>query len=1105
MSGQTKYKPETVQPVSWPLADLDGFDFEDEILAVLACDYDDTRDAIRLLKTRRTGDGGTDAVVRSTIDFQFFDLPIRLGGRHEVTLFIQIKSSKHMRLTLKDFSASLVQTKGEKSDYYVLLTNSTVTPSVLYEVQEACRAKGMIFLLVDQFLLGPALSRRRGHRIRVPEIQQLRTPIVEYQFSKSESDTRQHVTIDMFLRNFSAAEQEAEIFLQSDIGWKLPEPRLQRRLAPADALSIRLEATRDDPGAGRELDVVVAFEDRRQEIIVPWRHAEETFTPLLAGERNMRLIADLTKFIDQRRGLAVAVITGEAGVGKSRAIEEVRKLREAPGVIFLRGHFDAAKPDAAFTDINRTLHAWDGRDRRLRVGVEAIDQSIAGLLSFIDKVDCRPQLVIIMEDLHYADAEVLDALATRISRPCRQGSGAVTLILTGRNDHTFINRHFFTFLDKAQMASDLDAIRFAEVERLTDDEAAQVVRSTIADCPDSACARIVQLSMNVPFNIVQVIQYLLDTKLAAVKNRNTVGIVNVYRFSLMSELPDSIETLILKRLESLKVYPFFDAVREFLLVASQFGYHIPRQVYDVMLDGWDLDEIDDLLSARRFLNRPGRDFITWDHENILHVFGKLSENEDIAPIVGRRLRQNPQLFGHLPELERGKVAAMAGDDVLAQQYWSQMISDVIAIENLSTNSLRKEYYKFLPKLVHLFRRTDRPIVDSVKACLAYAYLGVHHLPLQKGAESCAEARAMLIGRTDRRSGKEDGHFKDLGGAVVYGVTCLKQLEARAAVNMGQLRRADRLMAEVRCDLTRSSEMRADANILAEHYTTLSDLYNLYNHRWLAEQYLEFLFEVAETAESGQLLSLAKIHRAELDLLVDRERCVELNREALDFTRARGTGRHLTLNGLAIGLAELPMIANDEVLLLAAADKALSHLECCVMKQYSSSVPRAHRLLAAIQFQLGRFNRTAFRAALRHNTLALDSAIRYGAGLDLWRIHNDRAIILARCGEPSERVREQFETAVEHLRLCNLTFVGNRDPQSANLIVVANYIKFLAKTSERRVHTFIDELTWYDRPGSLSTSEKSKLIAGVIKNHVIFQTSELRWLLRDPETNFVLVG
>lgn len=1106
MGGQSRFRPEIVRPVAWSLMELDGFDFEDEILGVLARDYESRRDAVSLQSTSRTGDGGKDAIISATTDLEVLGIPLSLRGRAELRAYVQIKSSKNVRLTLKDFSASLIQTKAHNCDYYILLTNSTVTPCVLFEAQEHCRSKGIEFLILDQFVLGPSLARKKGHRIPVPAIEWPKGAVTEYQFARWEANGRKHVTLDLCLRNLSETVQAAEVLLQSDLGWDAPEPRLTRHLGIHETTCLRLEATRDDPGSPDELDVAVTFGDYHQEITVPWTRFEEAFTPLLAGERNMKLIADITSFIDQRHPLGIVIVTGEAGVGKSRIIEEVRRAREGPGAIFLLGYFDAAEPHAPFHDINRTLQSWSTRDRRARGSLELAEASIEGLLTFIDAVDCRSQLVILLEDLHYADARTLDVLARLVESRTRSGMGAITLILTGRNDHTFINRHFFSFLDRAQMSADLQNTGFHEVVRLSDNETEQVIRMTISDCPETAVKRISHLSMNVPFNIVQVIQYLLDAKLAAVKNRNTVGIVNLYRFNLSSDLPSSIEELILLRLNSLGDRSDFLEIREFLLVAALFEYHVPRQVYDVMLDGLDLDDIDATLFARRFMNPPGRETLTWHHENILHVFGRLAASAQFERAVGHRLLTLPDLFGRLPLLQRGKVGAMAGEDQIALECWQRMIEDVLSIENVSTNNLPKEYFRFLPALLVVFRRTGRPAKDLLKVCLAYAYLGVHHLPLQSGAQSCVDARAMLEVQQDNlqqplRVAPASDDVEDLA----YGLACLKQLEARAAVNMGQLRRAERLMAEVRSEMERSRRIGTDVNIRAEHYTTTSDLYKLYNHRWLAERYLALLSALAQTANSGKLLALARIHQADLDLYVDRKQAVDQNRLALTYTRTHGTARHSTLSGIAVEFATLPMIAGSLDLLLASADRTRGHLEACITNQYSSSVPRAHRLFAAIQFCIGNHARAGFDLAERHNMLALDAAVRYGRGLDLWRIYNDRAVIFARRGERADRVREQLETAVEHLRVCNLTFLGNRDLVSPNLIVAANYLKLLASFSERRAHAFVDELGWYDRPGHLSTAEKSRIVNNAIDFHVLFQEKEPEWLLRDHGTNYVMIG
>jgi len=164
----------------------------------------------------------------------------------------------------------------------------------------------------------------------------------------------------------------------------------------------------------------------------------------------------LTLLDDAEAGRSVAaLVSGDAGVGKSRLVSEVTRLAEGRGFTVLSGQCaelgdsvpylplaDALRGAAQFTGVRDALSARPALSRLLPEGGDghtadedrsglARQQMFGGVLGLLAELAAAAPVLLVLEDLHWADASTRD-LVTFLSRMLHRER--VALIGTYRTD-----------------------------------------------------------------------------------------------------------------------------------------------------------------------------------------------------------------------------------------------------------------------------------------------------------------------------------------------------------------------------------------------------------------------------------------------------------------------------------------------------------------------------------------------------------------------------------------------------------------------------------------------------------------------------------------------
>ncbi|WP_416959321.1 helix-turn-helix transcriptional regulator [Streptomyces sp. Agncl-13] len=354
--------------------------------------------------------------------------------------------------------------------------------------------------------------------------------------------------------------------------------------------------------------------------------------PLIGRDEELARLAGVLE--RARAGTAGAVlIAGDAGVGKTRVLDEVAARAAGAGMTVLTGHCvdlgDVGLPYLPFTEILGVL-ADDERfaaalashpavDRLLGAGSDAardaggrlrLFEGIAGLLA--DLSDIAP-LLLVLEDLHWADQSSRDLLRFLLSRGIlqRPAGGAPThrlAVFASYRADDLHRRHPLRPL-LAELVR-LPAVERLELRPMGDAEVARLVRALrTGPVPDGTVRRIVERAEGNAF---------YAEELLAASDMEAGGV------------PSGLADVLLIRFEQLS-----DTAQQVLRTAAVAGRRVE---YDLLRDAVRLPE-DELESAlreavERQLLVPGHS----DTYSFRHALAREAVYADLLP--GERSRQH---------------------------------------------------------------------------------------------------------------------------------------------------------------------------------------------------------------------------------------------------------------------------------------------------------------------------------------------------------------------------------------------------------------------------------------------------------------------------------
>jgi hypothetical protein len=1098
----------------WRLGKLGGHAFDDLLFDVLTKEFKRQDPDVTLRQTPRVGDRGRDIEIATASVLHFAGVSIHppSAGRH--TIFVEVKtvsSASRPRLPLSTFGKNYLQIRELAYSHFVLVTNASISPRSARETSDAFSAAGKQFVLIDEYPLWRLLDSH-GVANRLPDRLHL-TPtslVVETQVERTLDTESIVIDVDLVLRNYSDVPRRVTIENISDLTWRQSIPEVTRTIEPGrfEALHLLAKSIRRESG---DLELRIHDQDGTDYPLCFEAHdIAFDFKPPLVGERHHLCLNELADALAAEVPSRLINVVGGAGRGKTRLIDEALTRTDRATRKVVRAVIDPDRPDLALDVMRRGLDAAvseteKGEDRppSLRKGSPAIG-SIVDLLVELD----HPlfSFVILLEDLHHASEAVCTVVRDFLWID-RAGRCPLTVVISGRDDYSFPNDAYFAMLDviahTVAEAADTQTTQITthRIPDFTSADSQQLIRAIVRDAPPYAIERLEMVGEHVPFFIVQAIEYMLETGIAVLLSRESVGIPNPAVFGSREGFPAAMKSILTGRLTALELLAQGRQLRHYLEIASFFGQILPQEVEVALLSDVSPDDAETLLVGRRFLKRSDDGSLQWYHENILHLLQEIVHDAGRVDSLAEEIASTPALFRHFEGWRAGRILSEAGRHQDALRYFATITTLADAMTNFSSVNVDSTCFDYLDSAFESAVACNEPAPRLAHLLLLQTYIAVHHRSGRYGPDTALRALSRL---SRIKTGGEQQ-------SEVYAK--ISQLRAHGLLDIGEIGSATKLFLELEGAVKQPDSTLRQPDLLFDLYNRLQDVYRMHNHLAVSERYGELANRMARG--SGELQAVTMLDNAIVYHYIDTARCIRLHQEALTFARSFGTRRHGAHIEVGLIVASLSEARKDVLRLRQLMAQATEVLRNALNESYGALLARVYLTLATVSHLLAAHGDMPWSAVDKYIDLSLNAAVTYRAGYDVWMIYNLKAIAALRAGRPIKEISAYFMTALQLLRRSSLLFLGNLDLTFENIIVLSNILRFLSgHGTEREKFSLALEIRYYndgddETPGEVAANfawaraRFARFERDIGEHRILGQAAVPDSVLFDPETGYAI--
>jgi class 3 adenylate cyclase/tetratricopeptide (TPR) repeat protein len=336
--------------------------------------------------------------------------------------------------------------------------------------------------------------------------------------------------------------------------------------------------------------------------------------PFIGRDHELRLLKELFHGTAERHAARMVLVSGVAGVGKSRLAWEFFKyidglardvlwhagrcLSYGEGVSYwalsemIRARLQISEedPQEVVAERLRTgLERWigDGSDREFiapRLGqllgmaspqVLAKEELFSGWRLFFERLAEHLPVVMVIEDLQWADAGLVDFLDHLLEW---SGDHAIFLLVLSRPEGT----------DRKGLGLSRRSVTALPLDPLSDQVMGDLLDGLVTGLPQAARARIVERAEGIPLYAIETVRGLLDK---GVLEKGDDGRLHLVGELGQLETPPGLTALIASRLDALS-----PGERQLVKECSVLGGSFPRQAIEALSD-IDPASLDELLSS----------------------------------------------------------------------------------------------------------------------------------------------------------------------------------------------------------------------------------------------------------------------------------------------------------------------------------------------------------------------------------------------------------------------------------------------------------------------------------------------------------------------------
>ena len=1084
MLGTVKHITPDLNNQLWNI-NMSGFAFEDYIISVIEHSLKEYyAKGVTVEQTPKTRDHGKDLIIRSPIAFSLFGKWFDLSGKGSICIYVELKSSKS-KVGLDRFSKNILLANQSVIDYFVLVTNTTIVPFSYYEASRNAQENGYGFYLVDQYLLTCFLKEQNALYGNYEELKEISSLSIEYQIDYGKRKGRPYLELYLLFRNNTQQTQICTLQLKSDRNWMLSETQFDVFLEAGESHCRYIGIKKEHFDGIDEIVIAYIHNNETKNIIINGDTVDYEFETPLVGESHKALIGKIVSTVQENTGVRLINLRGEAGIGKTRILDEAIKKLSLNGIELF--HYICAG--------NRINSEIESLMNYLR---DKLPQFHLSKLTDITGIPMHfKRYAIVIEDIHNADKYLFAAL--KAFATANYADTPFTIITAGRDDYTVYNESYFSFLSwlKSEAWNSVDV---HTVEKLTDDECCNMIRAIIMGAPEFVIEKIHNASENNPFYVSQYIEYLLETKLIYLLNRNTVGITNVASFSQKLYIPASIEALLNERYTNIAKFSGGKHLQMFLLLLSFYGIETPQSIYHRFFSDATYTDVE-VLYKSHFLKFTYENKITFDHENIFLFLRSKLQATTILELASLLILQ-PALMALYPDMQQATVFFYTGDLTACEALLQPAIDEIRKINNISSCNLTPHYLEVYQIIYNLAcKRSDTNL--QRKTLLAWMYVALHNLSVARGGLVINDVIHLI----------NHDHPED----VSLGLTA-RQMQAHLFLQSDRISQAKKLLLELVAQERKDSKLFDDETRF-DLFDRISSVYTQENHKEIAQLYNQLSHEVAIKLEDDKLLTLSKIIAAKIEFYSNTREAQKLMYEAKALLNRDMSPRINCHNDLGILTANLVLEYGNANRLKELRQESHLLLRRATEVEYPGAIIRGHQLLSTIYYLSDDCNDGLVQAQL-HLEAGISDSIRNGISKFMPQFYCLLAMIAIREGASIKTIYQYFQTMLQHMRQCDQFFLGALDFTYHNVILLTNYVIFLCEYGlESQVYQFLSEIKYYgsnvlcdfkcsqDRSCYYSCQKNmdvfKKNYQAVNKGGLLFVNQNYRYSLRDWHTPFYI--